>query len=75
MRSSCEFLTCDAAPHDVFCVFHGGRPIKPCSKSFVHEHSTARMVPTGALVDFEQYSFAIFFVDAFLEYLGDAALV
>src|SRR4051812_39381871 len=49
-----NFLTGDAAPHDVFCVFHGGRPIKPCSECFGHEHLTARVVPAGALMDFEQ---------------------
>src|SRR3954469_6726326 len=54
------------ASHDVFCVFHGGGPVKTCSECLGHEHSAARVVPTGALVNFEEWSFAVFFVDALL---------
>src|SRR4051812_42178774 len=30
---------------------HGGRPVEPFSESFRHERTTARVMPTGALVD------------------------
>ena len=62
-----ELLAGDAAPHNVFRVSHGGRPVEPCSKSFGYKCATARVVPVDALVNFKQEGFAVFLVDAFLK--------
>ena len=52
--SAGELLACNAAPHDVFSVSHGGRPVEPCSKGFGHKCVTARVMSADALVDLEQ---------------------
>jgi hypothetical protein len=54
MWSAGEFLAGNAAPHDVFRVFHGGEPVKTCSECLGHDYSAARVVPAGAFVNFEQ---------------------
>ena len=75
MRSIGEFLAGDTTSYDFFRVFHGCGPIEPGSECFGHKHPTARVVSAGAFMNFEQQSFSVFFVDALLEYLSNAALV
>ena len=75
MWSIGEFLAGDTTSHDFLRVFHGCGPIEPGSECFGHKHPNARVVSTGAFMNFEQQGFAVLFVDTLLEYLSDSALV
>ena len=75
MRPAGELLAGNAASHDIFGISHGSWPVEPCSKSLGHERTTARVMPAGAFVNLEQQGFVVFFLDALLEDLRDAALV
>ena len=75
MRSVGDFLVGDTTPYDFFRGFHGRGPIEPGSECFGYKHPTARVVSAGAFVNLEQQILVVFFIDALLEYLRDAALV
>jgi hypothetical protein len=75
VRLGGEQLACFAVLDDVPGVVEGGKPVKPRSKGFSDEGSTAGVMPAGSFMDFSKESDSILLRYAPLENSCSAAFV